>query len=359
MKSVLGDRLPYPTPEFYIVDLVQFLGKDAAILGEEVDFGEAFMAGAGAIGNGFVLGAAYLPLRGKLHVADDDNASSGNLQRCPLFNEKSVGRPKADVLCEEGNKLMGSRVRCEPHNVILQRVPQRHEGAWLRRLIVAVDSPRARRQLQNELPREVFDASTTGSAEIVLHFNIQPAKGACMGCIYHHSPQEGAHELHVAESLGVEVAEVRELRVSPMSAVKICTRFPHLDPAQVTGLAYDTLFKALCASSRLMTAEGRQVLTPFAFVSVLAGVILAIEFFRRVRYGHNGLYNEWRISPWSNPVMRRQRLLERRPDCQCCGATVLRKLTAELWTKPRPTPNEGRPISPRPAEKPLRRKLGL
>lgn len=332
MRQVLGDRLSQPEPETYVVDLRQMLGDDAGRLGEEVDFNEAFLAGAGAIGNGFVFAASLLPLRGKLHIADDDKASGGNLQRCVLFDEHSVGQPKAEVLAAKGDILSGGRLRCEPHNVVLQRVPQRKEGAWLRRLIVAVDSPRARRQLQSEMPCEVFDASTTGAEEVVLHFNEQPTEHACMACVYHHSPQEGARELHIAESLGVTLAEVRELRVSQHSADVICAKYNHLSRESVVGLAYDTLFKALCSSSKLMTPEGRQVLTPFAFVSVLAGAMLALEFFRRVqRGGHGALYNGWRLSPWTNPVGRAQRRLERRPDCQFCGEPILRNLAAETW----------------------------
>lgn len=334
MHKVLGDRLSLPEPEAYVVDLRQLLGEDAARLGEDVDFDEAFLAGGGAIGNGFVLAASLLPLRGKLHIADDDLASSGNLQRCVLFDEQSVGQPKAEVLAVKGGALSAGRLRCEPHNVVLQRVPQRKEGAWLRRLIVAVDSPRARRQLQFEMPCEVFDASTTGAEEVVLHFNEQPTEHACMACVYHHSPQEGARELHIAESLGVTPEEVGELRVSERSADAICAKYSHLRRENVVGLAYDTLFKALCSSSKLMTPEGRQVLTPFAFVSVLAGAMLALEFFRRVhRGGHRGLYNVWRLSPWTNSVGRAQRRLERRPDCHFCGEPILRKLIAETWTK--------------------------
>jgi hypothetical protein len=308
------------------------LGDDGEQLADEVEFQEAFLAGAGAIGNGFVLAAALLPLRGKLHIADDDKVSGGNLQRCVLFDEASVGQPKAEVLAAKGVEMSDGRLCCEPHYVILQQVPQRKEGAWLRRLIVAVDSPRARRQLQSEMPREVFDASTTGAEEVVLHFHEQPNDHACLACVYHHSPLEGAREAHIADSLGVTPEEVRELRVSKESAVKICARYSHLRLDEVCGLAYDTLFKALCSTSRLMTHEGRQVLTPFAFVSVLAGAMLALEFYRRIkRGGHSRLYNTWHLSPWTNPVPRARRRLEARADCHFCGNAVLRNLIAETW----------------------------
>ena len=330
LKEAIGDRLPYPVPESYIVDLRELLGGDVGLLDREVDFDEAFLAGAGAIGNGFVLGLAQLPVTGKLHIVDDDHASDGNLQRCTLFTASDVGSMKADVLAAVGTKLM-PKVACVPHKVRLQQVPQRKSGAWLRRLIVAVDSPRARRNLQNEMPREVFDASTTGAAEIVFHYHVQPTEQACMACVYPQNPDEDAHEKHVAESLGVTVEEARELKISHRSADKVLAKYPHLSREVVVGTPYDTLFKALCSSSKLFTAEGRDVLTPFAFVSVLAGALLALEFFRRVSRGHNGLPNLWRVSPWSNPLPRCRRTLSRNPDCDFCSQPVLQKLIRDIW----------------------------
>ena len=65
-----------------------------------------------------------------------------------------------------------------------------------------MDSRRARRSLQMELPPSVFDASTTGVSEVVLHFNRQPSELACLSCIYPENERERAHEENVAEALG-------------------------------------------------------------------------------------------------------------------------------------------------------------
>jgi hypothetical protein len=228
-------------------------------------------------------------------------------------------------------QLLLPKVRAIPHTVLLQDVPTRFAGPWLQRLIVGVDSLRARRSLQTEIPQGVFDASTTGISEIVLHFHRQPTNCACMSCIYPHSPQEDAHERHVAGALGVSVADVMQTRISGDAAERICQRYPQLKPSDLVGIAYDTLFKQLCSTAQLTSAEDRQVLTPFAFVSALAAALLAIEFVRRVQRGHDELFNEWRLSPWSNPVMRRQRFLKKRADCEFCGDPLLASLTEEMW----------------------------
>ena len=329
LRAALNNLLPFPSPEVLRVDLAEIFGEDLSLLYGPVFFDQAYLAGAGAIGNGFVCGLGAFDVAGQLHVTDDDTVTDGNLQRCVLFEAEHIGTPKANQLCKAVQLLL-PKVATIPHTVRLQDVPTRFAGPWLKRLIVGVDSPRARRSLQTEIPQEVFDASTTGISEIVLHFHRQPTNGACMSCIYHQSPQEDAHERHVADALGVSVADVMETRISAATAERIWQRYPQLKPSALVGIAYDTLFKQLCSTAQLTSAEDRQVLTPFAFISAFAGALLAIEFVRRVHRGHDGLFNEWRVSPWSNPVMRRQRFLQKRADCQFCGDRLLASLAKQM-----------------------------
>jgi len=333
LKAILGERLKYPSSDRVVIDLNALLGGKASLLDRGVvDFGEAFLAGAGAIGNGFVLGLSVLPLKGIVNVADDDHVSAGNLQRCCYFGEAEIGADKAEVLAHRGDLACGDRIAFRPHKGLLQSVPQRKDGAWLERLVVAVDSPRARRSLQKELPREVFDASTTGAEEIVFHFNHQPSDKACMACVYLHTPIEDAREHHVAEALGVSVNEVKELRVSERSAESIANKLRIANSAELVGQSYDTLFKNLCGSARVFTPEGRQVLTPFAFISTLAGLILALEFWRRIRCGHGGLFNRWNISPWANPLLRTRRELGQNPNCEVCADTNIGPVLHQIWS---------------------------
>ncbi len=72
-----------------------------------------------------------------------------------------------------------------------------------------------------------------------------------MSCIYHETPDESAHEVHVADALGVTVADVRDYFVSPSAAVAITLKYDYLDPEKLKGLAYDSLFKELCGKGEL------------------------------------------------------------------------------------------------------------
>lgn len=334
LSAVIASRLPYPVPDEYRIDMNEVMGPDVSLLGQVTDIAETHLCGAGAIGNGFVLGLSLLECVGKLYVVDDDTVSEGNLQRCALFRTEDIGQSKAVVLCAAASRT-ASKLAFIPRVSRLQGIREASNPAWLKRLVVAVDSPRARRSLQSEIPQEVFDASTTGAAEIVFHYHRQPNSGACLSCIYPFNADEDAHERHVAETLGVSLADVREIKVSADAASKIIAKRPHLQWDSVINVPYDTLFKASCSEEKVLTPEGRDALTPFAFVSTLAGALLALEFFRRVHRGHHGLPNFWRISPWNNPLNRIRRFQPKRTGCEFCAEPLMQGVVNEIWGEKR------------------------
>lgn len=330
LKMAFGDVLPFHVPAVIHLKLSDLLGADLPLIYKAVVIEDTYLAGAGAVGNGFVYALSQFDASGELHIVDDDIVGAGNLQRCLVFEEQHLNSPKAEILSAATVQLLPN-LKAIPHDRRIQDLPERQAGPWLKRLVVGVDSPRARRSLQSELPGEVFDASTTGISEVVLHFHKQPTTGACLGCVYPHTPQEDAHENHVAEALGVALFEVREARISASAAERIRQRYPGLNSSRLVGTAYDSLFKALCSTQSLKTSEDRQVLAPFAFVSVLAGTLAAIEFVRRIQRGQAGLFNEWRVSPWTNPVLRRRRSLPKNPACEFCKDPLLAGVIREMW----------------------------
>jgi len=329
IHCAVGDGLPNPPPPEFDIPFDAFLDGGVNLFAP-VDLGDAYLAGAGAIGNGFLWAARHAPLRGQLHVVDDDIVSAGNLQRQIWFDGDDVGKPKAESLCRKAQPLMPN-LRLMQSVCRLQEHRNRSDGAWLPRLIVAVDSRRARRHLQNELPGEVFDASTTGSQEIVLHYNRQPTDLACLGCIYTRDEQEVTHEQAVAAHLGVSIEAVRQERIDSATARRICATHAHLAPSSIEGLAFDTLYKQLCSSGQLKSVSGKQVVAPFAFVSVLAGALLLLEVVRRHNGNGDALANDWRVNPWRPPVAEMRHRRPRRPGCECCGRAEVRRVNALLW----------------------------
>jgi molybdopterin/thiamine biosynthesis adenylyltransferase len=330
MQRVFKDRLPLHVPSPLVIPFAQF-GVDFDAVNADIDLGRTYLAGAGAIGNGFLWAARHLNIRGQLDIADDDRVSSGNLNRQMWFTRDDINKSKAERLALHAQPYFPS-LKLEPRTQRLQELSERSDGPWLKRVIVAVDSRRARRKIQNEFPGEVFDASTTDIREIVVHYHKQPTETACLSCIYEPDQEEMTREAHIADHLDVSVEEVRAERISDDAADRIVKRYPKLEKSLIVGSSYDTLFKQLCGQGDLKTLEGRRIIAPFAFVSVLAGTLLALEVVRRVGKGHSSKqHNYWRISPWHPPLVRKQILRPRQTACEFCGNPTLVRVNSALW----------------------------
>jgi hypothetical protein len=330
MQSVLQERLPFHVPSPLRISFDE-MGIDTRAFKEPVNIGRSYLAGAGAIGNGFLWAARHLNVHGQLDIADDDFVSSGNLNRQIWFTKADINLPKAERLALNAQGYF-SNLSLVPRKQRLQELSEKCAGPWLGRTFVAVDSRRARRKIQNEFPGEVFDASTTDIREVVIHYHKQPTGTACLSCIYETDKEEASREQHIADHLGVSLAEVRQERISAISAERIAQRMPKLDPVGLVGVAYDTLFKQLCGESELKTLEGRRVVAPFAFVSVMAGTLLALEMVRRIGVGESKKnFNYWRVSPWHPPLRRRQIIRPAEPECEFCGDPILKSVNAALW----------------------------
>jgi molybdopterin/thiamine biosynthesis adenylyltransferase len=328
LSLALSQEPLFGSPDPMHVEFEQ-LGLIDQNLNRPLDLGVAYMAGAGAIGNGFLWAARHVEIAGTLHVVDDDQVSSGNLNRQVWFGTADIDKFKAARLVELAQPHLRG-LNLKPRVARLQDLPERSEGPWLNKLLVAVDSRRARRALQNEFPGEVFDASTTDIREIVVHHNRQVTDFACMSCIYEPDQEEASREAHIAGHFGVSVDEVRSERISEEAARVISGRFPTLETATLVGTAYDSLFKRLCAEAALKTSEGKRVLAPFAFVSVLAGSLLLIEMFTQAS-PHPARTNYWRLSPWHPPLVRRRVLRPRQPDCAFCSNQIMATVNRDLW----------------------------
>ena len=331
LNCALENALPGVQRDPFVLQYDQ-LGIDWASVSKPIELGRTFLAGAGAIGNGFLWAARHLDFRGQLDIVDDDEVSSGNLNRQIWFNHSDIGLPKVRQLVERA-KCHFEYLTLVPRQCRLQDLPEKSPAAWLRRLIVAVDSPRARRELQSEFPREVFDASTTDIREVIIHYNVQPTTKACLSCIYERDDKELSREQHIADHLGVSLEDVRSSRISTCAADTIATKFPGLVASDLTGVAYDTLFKNLCAEGQLHTRTDKTILAPFSFVSVLAGTLLAIEIVRRLGVGNDFQdFNYWRVSPWYPLQSRKQINRQRQPGCEFCENVLFGNVNKDLWS---------------------------
>jgi hypothetical protein len=331
LRFALGRGLPFAGSDAILVSPRELLGDDMGLIDLPCHLGETVLAGAGAVGNGFLYGLQHFKPVGRLHVVDPKHVHDGILNRCVWFTDADLNEAKAVAIVARSQAAFPT-LELVSHVTTIKEFTGQAGAPRLERLITTVDSRRARRSLQTEIPREVFDASTTGIAEVVLHFNEQPSELACLSCIYQREGGEVQHEAHVAETLGISEENVREGFISRRVAELLCAKFPELKPEEVEGKAYDSLFKARCAEGKLLVAADRQVLAPFCFVSVLAGAYLALEFVRRINAGRIvAPFNYWRLSPWHPPVAALRAMRPIATDCEYCSESAMRETAAALW----------------------------
>lgn len=294
------------------------------------ELGGCHLAGAGAVGNALLYAIQFLPVQGHITVIDPKKVTGGIINRCLWFDDADIGQSKAKVLALKARQAF-PRVDFVPFEGTVQQMRATLKGEF-DCILVGVDSRATRRQIQEEMPLEVFDASTTGIEEAVFHHNQQLSGCACLGCIYRETEQERSFALHVARSLGVTPADIAEGYISSAAAEKIVQRYPKLQADGIIGLAFDSLFKSLCATAQLVTAEQKQVLAPFAFVSQLAGTVQAIELFlRRLDPARAKQFNYWRVNPWRGIFADLQQMRLASPDCQVCTDSNYQLIANDLW----------------------------
>jgi E1 ligase-like protein/ThiF family protein len=332
LRSALTEALPYGGHDAILISPEALLGGDLELLEFPLVLQDAVLVGAGAVGNGFLWGLRHFNVKGELHIVDPKRVHDGILNRCVWFDDRDIGEAKAQAIVRRAQDAFAD-LTLMPHAATLQEFYTKQGAPRLGRVITTVDSRRARRGIQGELPREVYDASTTGIAEVVLHFNKQPSELACLACVYKEDAGEMEHEAHVAEALGVSVDDVRKGFIDRVVAERMCCGIPDCNADALIGKAFDTVFKERCAEGNLRTAEDKQVLAPFCFVSVLAGAFLALEFVRRASNDRVAEpFNYWRLSPWHGPNIVLRSIRHALPNCVVCSDSVFPEVMKQVWS---------------------------
>jgi molybdopterin/thiamine biosynthesis adenylyltransferase len=325
IARAIGGEMFEHLPEPFIVNFRAF-GVTVEDVKRRIRLDDAVLVGAGGVGNGFMWAASELDLEGNLTIADPKATSPGGLNRCLYFREGDEG-PKATTLAERTDRP-GFRVDGfvgEFSELVKQR-------GRVRKVITTPDSRVTRRSIQGELPLEVLDASTTDLSEVVVHSHRQPTEGACLACIYIHIPVEDQRRQHIAEGLGLTFEEVGRGLIDAEIAKKLAAIHPGLPEADVIGRAFDTVYKEQCGKGALKTAAGQQAVAPLAFISNLAGALLALELARFERPGAQPGSSYMTLSPWRPPSLHARRAPGRKVGCEFCGTDNGPESLREVWS---------------------------
>lgn len=87
----------------------------------------------------------------------------------------------------------------------------------------------------------------------------------------------------------------------------------------------------LSDSGALAATADERVFAPFAFISALAGTLLALELARRLTSGPLLNDNYWSVSAWRPPLASRRRRRLTDANCVFCGSASMRQVNRSLW----------------------------
>lgn len=321
---VISPERAYVDPSF-VVSADQ-LGMTVEELNSKLNLDKTVLIGGGGVANGLLWALEEVDADGTMDVVDPKKVSSSNLNRCLYFDEHDVGHPKAEVLAKKFNH---ANLKLKPSVGTFAELTKERP---VRRAITTTDSRAARRGVRSQLPLEIIDASTTGISEVITFSEKQPTDSACLSCIYIHIPQETEREQHIADALGLELDEVRRQFIDAKLAEKLAYIHSSLNADSITGMAMDSLFRQLCGTGDLLDAKVEQVLAPLAFVSNLAGALLAVEVIRAElgglqKYSENYLC----LSPWAPPFKRARRLKGKQSACEFCNDKHVDQVMKMVW----------------------------
>jgi hypothetical protein len=306
---------------------------------EPLNLAEIHMAGIGAVGSALLFAMLHHgAAEGKLILVDHDIIDSTNIERYCLFETGDCHKKKVEV----AKKHLESAL---PHLEIVA-VPERMQhyvnssyaadpSFKIPRLISAPDRRDTRREFQTLLPTELWDAST-GPDDLIIHHNTFNPEQACLACIYPPDPSEDAHFKHVSETLNVPLARIKSGDlIDDNDAQQIRQRYPELPLDEMIGRPFDTVFHQLCAGGKIRLQAGDEiVITPFPFVSALAGVLLYFELVKTLRQDRFGAFqnhNYIRLNPFFNPNPSLKKMLPSSSSCPVCKNSAMQKTFARLW----------------------------
>ena len=245
---------------------------------------ETVLVGLGAIGNGMVWALSNIPLlEGTLHLVDPECIDLSNLQRYVLSAQENVGQHKTELAA---SYLSASTLRIALHGGNWASFLN-DSGNWnLETVIVAVDSAKDRIAIQGTLPNTILNAWTQ-STDLGVSRHLDFLNDACLACLY--PPRQGvkSESLLIAESFGLPQDELllREMvynnakiddfwlaKIAEAKSVPLDLLTPYVD--KPIREFYHTVF---CGGILIGHESNRQVETPMAFQSALAGILLASE----------------------------------------------------------------------------------
>lgn len=286
-RSVFKDQLVNAEPDNdFSVSLFNFQKTGAVekitIAENPIKFNEAFLVGLGAIGNCVLWALSKLNItEGNIYIIDPEKIELSNLQRYVLATQDDVNSDKIKLCDRYGAKNVFKPFKGSWSDFLHVRQD------WNLPLVaLAVDSAADRIAVQSSLPQVVLNAWTQPSdLGISRHYDF--LEHPCVACLY--PPKTGLQSKSQLIAGALELPEkevqIRELLYnnSPLDETWIkeiaeAKKVAFAELKQYIGMPVSVFYsKVLCGGLLTTNEQNRQMETPMAFQSALAGILLASE----------------------------------------------------------------------------------
>ncbi|MFB6753578.1 ThiF family adenylyltransferase [Streptomyces sp. NPDC056353] len=277
----------------------------------EVDLTGTALAGVGAVGSTWVHALWATPgLTGTVVLADADSQgiSVTNLNRCTPFGRRHLGRPKADCAAQV---CADTEILWRPHHTRFEEL-----GITPALLVSAVDTNRARAQLQNRYPARMLSASTLDLRAEALRVG-PPGTGACLRCYNPPEAVTGDDELRARTRAGGAPAVQALAAEAGVSETEVRRWLERGECGEVGTRLLQSLRRQ---------AEPVQARFAVGFTSATAGTLLAAETIktllgepmRKAAPQHNNVTFQF-LRPTAH--VNAASPLARDPQCPACAPT--------------------------------------
>lgn len=296
--------------------------------------------GLGAGGTAALYTLASLPeLRGHATLVEPDEATLSNLNRLVAAIDVDAldGRPKVDIVA--GLLQRHPRLTVDPRHAAFDDIKDSLGRPDFARVLAAVHSREARRSIQSETPRVVWDAAATCTGEFFV-WRVGFGHTPCLACRL--APEDRDPEREKARQLEkllgqTEGGWLRKIRDNePFAGPEIQALESRLQEvgsqarAPAVGQRFGDWDAEQCGKLKLPDPDDE---VPIPFAPVLAGVLLAGEVLKETLFPNAVLAGSYwntllgRFMPHNAP-----RRTAPRADCPICSKAAFRTQYDRRWS---------------------------
>lgn len=281
--------------------------------------------GVGAGGGALVQTLSALDaVRGTIRLVDSDEVSSSNLNRYIWAYRRDEGAMKAEV---------GKQVMVDAHPALTFAVKSYSQPyiafsdevdeEALELVVSAVDTVRAREQIQWDLPETILDASTNQEGDYVV-LCVAFGEGQCLAC-KHRGRQDGVkREMAVlSDQIGLDTDTLVDMNTdnsafTPDHVDRIAAYVNGTTDITVPepGERFSDWFRQHCGHLDL---GGADMEVPVPFLPVTAGILLAGEVIKQRHFPGAQVDNRFTHNMLGVPVEGMHGFTNAHPDCGICG----------------------------------------